>query len=50
MQNKANFSDNQMNASYVKTKNYEQKTAEEEPTKQTQTNPIYGEQSRIHLW
>ncbi len=40
MQNKPNFPDTQLNASYVKTKNYEQKTAEEEPTKQTQSKPI----------
>ena len=40
MQNKANFPDTQMNASYVKTKNYEQNTMEAEPAKQTQSNPI----------
>jgi hypothetical protein len=40
MQNKANLLDTQINASYVKTKNYEQKTMEEEPIKQTQTKPI----------
>ena len=43
MQNKANLPDTQMNASYVKTKNCEQKTMDNEPTKQTQSNPIYGE-------
>ncbi len=31
-----------MNASDVKTKNYEQKTVNYEPTKQTQSNPIFG--------
>ncbi len=40
MQNKANLLDIQMNISYVKTKNYEQKTTEEESTKQSQTKPI----------
>jgi RHS repeat-associated protein len=43
MQNKANLLDTQMNASYVKTKNYEQKTMNCEPLKQTQSKPIYGE-------
>jgi hypothetical protein len=43
MQNKANLLDSQMNVSYVKTKNYEQKTMDNEPVKQTQSNPIYGE-------
>ena len=32
-----------MNASYVKTKTCEQKTMSYEPTKQTQSKPIYGE-------
>ncbi len=32
-----------MNASYVKTKNYEQKPMDNEPIKQTQSKPIYGE-------
>ncbi len=32
-----------MNLTYFKTRNYEQKTTEEEPIKQTQSNPIYGE-------
>jgi hypothetical protein len=40
MQNKANLQDAQMNASHVKTKSYEQKTMNCEPTKQSQTNPI----------
>jgi hypothetical protein len=39
MQNKANLPDTQINVSHVKTKNYEQKTKEEEPTKQTQSKP-----------
>ncbi len=46
MQNKANLLDTQMNASHVKTKTYEQKTMNCEPTKQTQSKPIYGEHSR----
>jgi hypothetical protein len=36
MQNKANLLDTQMNVSYVKTKNYEQKTMDNEPIKQSQ--------------
>ncbi len=32
-----------MNTTYVKIKNYEQKTMNYEPAKQTQSNPIYGE-------
>ncbi len=43
MQNKPNLPDTQMNASYVKTKNYEQKTMDNELIKQSQTKPIYGE-------
>jgi hypothetical protein len=39
MQNKANLPDTQMNASYVKTKNYEQNTMEEKPAKQSQNKP-----------
>jgi len=46
MQNKANFLDIQMNVSYVKTKNYEQKTMANEPIKQSQTKPTCGEHSR----
>jgi len=49
MQNKANLPDTQMNASYVKTKNYEQKPMDNEPTKQTQSNPIYGEPACTEL-
>jgi len=40
MQNKANLLDIQMNVSYVKTKNYEQRTMDNEPIKQSQTKPI----------
>ena len=40
MQNKANFPDIQMNVSYVKIKNYEQGTMDNEPIKQSQANPI----------
>jgi len=40
MQNKANLPDTQMNASYVKTKTYEQKPMDNKPTKQTQSKPI----------
>jgi hypothetical protein len=36
MQNKANFLDIQMNVTCVKTKNYEQKTTDNEPIKQSQ--------------
>ncbi len=43
MQNKANLPVSQRNVSYVKTKNYEQKTMNCELIKQTQTKPIYGE-------
>jgi hypothetical protein len=43
MQNKANLQDSQPNVSYVKTKSYDKKTMEDESTKQTQSNPIYGE-------
>jgi hypothetical protein len=39
MQNKANSLDMQMNVSYVKTKNYEQPTMDNEPIKQSQTKP-----------
>ncbi len=39
MQNKPNPEYIGMNLSYVKTKNYEQNTMEEEPTKQTQSKP-----------
>ncbi len=46
MQNKANLPDTQMNASHVKTKNYEQKTTANEPIKQTQSNPTCGEHNR----
>jgi hypothetical protein len=42
MQNKANLPDTQMNATCVKAKNYEQNTMEEEPTKQTQSKPIFS--------
>jgi len=40
MQNKPNLLDIKMNVSYVKTKNYEQKTMNCEPAKQTQSKPI----------
>jgi len=40
MQNKANLLDIQMNASYVKTKNYEQRTMANKPIKQSQSKPI----------
>ncbi len=40
MQNKPNLPNTQMNASYAKTKNYEQNTMEAEPAKQTQSKPI----------
>jgi hypothetical protein len=40
MQNKPNLRDSQMNVSYVKTKNYEQRTMDSEPIKQSQTKPI----------
>ncbi len=43
MQNKPNLLNTQMNTSYVKTKNYEQKTIDNEPIKQTQSKPICGE-------
>jgi hypothetical protein len=46
MQNKANLMVSQMNVSYVKTKNYEQKTTNCKTTKQTQSKPIYGEHNR----
>jgi hypothetical protein len=46
MQNKANFLDIQMNVTSVKTKSYELRTMNYEPTKQTQSNPIYGEHRR----
>ena len=39
MQNKANLPDIQMNVSYVKTTNYEQRTMDNEPIKQSQTKP-----------
>jgi hypothetical protein len=39
MQNKPNLPDTQINASHVKTKNYEQKTMNCEPTKQSQNKP-----------
>jgi hypothetical protein len=39
MQNKPNFPDTQMNATYVKRKNYEQNTMEAEPAKQSQNKP-----------
>ena len=39
MQNKPNFPDAQMNISYVKIKSYEQRTMNNEPIKQTQSNP-----------
>jgi len=39
MQNKANLRHIQMNVSYVKTKNYEQKTMDNEPIKQSQSKP-----------
>jgi hypothetical protein len=41
MQNKPNFPDAQMNVSAVITMNYEQLTMNNEPKKQTQSNPIY---------
>ena len=40
MQNKTNLLDIQMNVSYVKTNNYEQKTMDNEPIKQSQSKPI----------
>jgi hypothetical protein len=40
MQNKPNFLDAQMNASYVKIEDYQQNTIDAKPAKQTQTNPI----------
>jgi hypothetical protein len=43
MQNKADLQVFQINVTYAKTKNYEQKTMEGKPIKQTQSNPIYGE-------
>ena len=43
MQNKPNLLDNQMNASSVNTMNYEQLTMNNEPIKQTQTNPTCSE-------
>jgi len=50
MQNKPNLLDNQMIATLVKTitNNNEQRTTNY--SKQTQTNPIYGEQRRTNLW
>jgi hypothetical protein len=39
-----------MNVTYVKTKNYEQKPMDNEPIKQTQTKPTYGEHSRTISW
>jgi hypothetical protein len=41
MQNKPNFRDAQMNVTYFLTKNYEQLTMNNEPTKQTQSKPIF---------
>src|SRR3989304_5759659 len=41
MQNKANLLDIQMNISYFFTMNYEQITMNNEPIKQTQSNPIF---------
>jgi len=40
MQNKATLLDIQMNVSYVKTKNYEQRAMGNEPIEQSQTKPI----------
>ncbi len=40
MQNKANLQDSQMNVTYVKTNNLQQKTMNYEPIKQTQSKPI----------
>jgi hypothetical protein len=40
MQNKPNLLDAQMNVSLIKTKSYEQMTMNNEPGKQTQSNPI----------
>ncbi len=40
MQNKPNLPVSQMNVSYVKIKNYEQRTMDNEPIKQTQSKPI----------
>jgi hypothetical protein len=49
MQNKPNFSDTQMNATYVKTKNYEQNTMEAESAKQSQTKPISSTSAGRHF-
>jgi len=49
MQNKANLLDTQMNASYVKTKNYEQRTMDNEPIKQSQTKPISWASAQMNL-
>jgi hypothetical protein len=42
MQNKPNLPAPKMNVSSVKTMNYEQLTMNNEPIKQTQSNPIYA--------
>jgi hypothetical protein len=47
MQNKANLMVSQMIVSYVKTKNYEQKTMTNEPIKQTQSKPKRKDEVRI---
>ncbi len=49
MQNKPNLPDTQMNASYVKRKSYEQKTMDNEPIKQSQSNPIFMSQYYVGL-
>jgi hypothetical protein len=49
MQNKANLPDFQMNVTCAKTNNLQQKTWDNEPIKQTQTKPIYGEPACTEL-
>jgi len=41
MQNKPNFLKAEMNASFVRTKGYENENAIRPPKKQTQSNPIF---------
>jgi radical SAM protein with 4Fe4S-binding SPASM domain len=49
MQNKANFSKSQMFITLISTTNYSKKCKLDSWSKQTQTKPIYGEQSRTNL-
>jgi hypothetical protein len=49
MQNKANLCEDKMNVTFLLTKHYENKRLFIRGEKQTQSNPIYGERSRIHL-